>query len=218
MALQHWAGHGAVRLVRADPARWALLLERLDERDLTEEWDVAACETVGRLYADLHVPAPAQLVPLTSYVDRWTERLAALPRDAPLPRRLVEQAVSLGHDLGADPVSVGTMIHADLHYANVLAAQRAAWLVIDPKPVSGDPHYEPAPLLHNRWEELAGDVRNGLRRRFHAVVEAGGFDEDRARSWVVVRMMHKALWELEEQAPDHDWLTMCVTIAKAVQD
>src|SRR6185312_366129 len=35
LALQTWNGHGAARLVRADPARFALLLERLHTRDLT---------------------------------------------------------------------------------------------------------------------------------------------------------------------------------------
>ena len=227
LALQHWHGRGAVRLLRADPGRGAMLLERLDPTDLTEAWDIEACEVVGQLYRDLHVPAPPQLRTLTSYVATWTERLAALPRSAPLPRRLVEQAVSLGRDFAADPASVGTMIHGDLHYENVLTSTRPdgpRWLVIDPKPMSGDPHYEVAPLLWNRWNELEGDVRGGVRRRFHATIDAAGLDEDRARDWVVVRMLHNAMWELEDHPaggstdPDGDYLTMCLTLAKAVQD
>lgn len=220
LALQRWGGHGAVRLLRADPARRALLLERLHQRDLGELWDLEACEVVAGLYARIHVPALPQLRTQTSYVERWTADLERLPRSAPLPRRLVEQAVSLSRDLVADPASVGTMIHGDLHYENVLAADREPWLVIDPKPTSGDPHYEVAPLLWNRWEELADDVRAGVRRRFHATIDAAGLDEDRARDWVVVRMLHNALWEIEDHpdSPDRGYLTMCVTIAKAVQE
>lgn len=219
LALQHWHGRGAVRLLRADPRRSALLLERLHQQDLRDQWDVEACEIVGGLYARLHVPAPPQLRSLTSYVGRWTDALAGLPRDAPVPHRMVEQAVSLARDLVADPASTGTMIHGDLHYENVLAADREPWLAIDPKPMSGDPHYEVAPLLWNRWDELAGDVRGGVRRRFHAAIDAAGLDEDRARDWVVVRMLHNALWELEDHptAPDRAWLTTCVAVAKAVQ-
>jgi len=219
LALQHWGGDGAVRLLRADPHRRVLLLERLRTTDLTQEWDVAACEVVGGLYARLHLPAPPQLRTLTSYVVGWTERLAALPREAPLPRRLVEQAVSLGRAFAADEAGTGRLLHADLHYGNVLAAEREPWLAIDPKPVSGDPHWEVAPLLWNRWDELAGDVRRGVRARFHAVVDAAGLDEDRARDWVVVRMLANALCELEDHpsAPDRDWLTTCLTVAKAVQ-
>lgn len=220
LALRLWDGDGAVRLLRADPRRRALLLERLELRDLADEWDVAACETVAGLYARLHRPALPQLAPLTGYVDAWTERLAVLPRDARLPHRLVEQAVSLGRSFVADPGSTGRTIHGDLHYGNVLAAEREPWLAIDPKPVDGDPHYEVAPLLWNRWEELAGDVRGGVRRRFLTTVDAAGLDEDRARDWVVVRMLHNALWEVEDQptSPDVEWLTRCVSIAKAVQE
>ncbi len=229
LALRQWDGDGAVRLLRADPRRRALLLERLSTRDLGEEWDVAACETVGGLYARLHRPAFGQLVPLTTYVERWVADLGQLPAGAPLPRRLVEQATSLGRAFVDDPASTGRTIHGDLHYANVLAPleghedERGPWLVIDPRPVDGDPHYEVAPMLWNRWEELAGDVRGGVRRRFETLVDAAGLDEDRARDWVVVRMLVNASWELadavsERRRPDADHLTMCVTLAKAVQE
>ena len=219
LALQRWGGAGAVRMLRADPGRRALLLERLHRRDLTEVPVLEACEIVAGLYPRLHVPALPQLRPQTLYIERWTDDLARLPRSAPIPHRLVEQAVSLGRDLVTDAASVGTLIHGDLHYENVLAGDREPWLVIDPKPTSGDPHYEVAPLLWNRWDELRGDVREGVRRRFHTTVDAAGLDEDRARDWVVVRMVHNAMWEIEDHpdSPDDVYLTMCVTIAKAVQ-
>ncbi len=85
LALQHWHGNGAVSLLRADPRRYALLLERLHPEDLTDLWDVEACEVVAGLYGRLHVPAPPQLRTFTSYVERWSASLAALPRDAPAP-------------------------------------------------------------------------------------------------------------------------------------
>jgi streptomycin 6-kinase len=229
LALQHWHGRGAVQLLKADPHRSAMLLERLHPERLTEVWDLEACEVVAGLYAQLHVPAIPQLRTLTSYVDRWADQLAALPRNAPLPRRLVEQAVSLSRDLVSDPASTGTLIHGDLHYENVMAADRQPWLAIDPKPMSGDPHYEPAPMLWNRFEELEApssgqSVRRGIRARFHALVDHAGLDEHRARDWVIVRMLNNACWRLEDApateriAPDEDYLTTCIAIAKAVQD
>ena len=77
-----------------------------------------------------------------------------------------------------------------------MADDAGEWLAIDPKPMAGDPHYEPAPMLWNRMDELTGpgavgSVRDGLRRRFHALVDAAGLDEDRARDWVVVRMVRQ---------------------------
>jgi streptomycin 6-kinase len=222
LGLQRWGGDGTVRLLRADPHRSAMLLERLHATDLGAVPVLDACEVVAAFYPRLHVPAPPQLRSLTTYVERWTDQLAALPREAPVPHRLVQQAVSLARGLVTDEASVGTMIHSDLHYENVLAADREPWLVIDPKPVNGDPHYEVAPMLWNRWDEAvaSGDVRTAVRRRFHTVVDAALLDEERARDWVVVRMLHNAMWELEDHpdSPDHGYLTMCIAIAKAVQD
>ena len=228
VALQHWNGRGTVRLLRADPHRRALLLERLHPEDLGTLGDLEACEVVAGLYARLHVPALPQLRTVTAYVERWADALSLLPAGSALPRRVVEQAVALARDLVRDPDSTGSMVHGDLHHENVLAADREPWLVIDPKPMSGDPHYEPAPLLWNRWEELVagGNVREAIRRRFHTVVDVAGLDEDRARDWTVLRVVLNAHWSVEDAArarrrlrPDElDWITRCLTIAKAVQD
>jgi streptomycin 6-kinase len=219
LALRRWAGAGAVRLLSADPPHRALLLERLHSRDLNDLWDVEACEVIAGLYGRLHVPALPQLDRLADAITKYSAELDALPRNAPLPRRLVEQAQAHSRDLTADAGVTSVLLHTDLHYDNVLAADREPWLAIDPIPLSGDPHYEVAPLLWNRWEELAGDVRGGVRRRFYAAVEAAGFDEDRARAWVVVRMVHNAMWALTDPGPlDRTWLTTCIAVAKAVQD
>lgn len=187
-----------------------------------------ACEIVAGLYPRIHVPAPPQLRPLTSYVARWNDALAAMAQDAPMPRRLVEQAVALARSFLTDEAATGTMIHGDLHYGNVLAADREPWLVIDPKPMSGDPHYEVAPLLWNRWDEViaSGGVRDAVRRRFHTVVDTAGLDESRARDWVVVRALHDASWTVADarradrplDTEERDWITTMVTVAKAVQD
>ena len=230
LALQHWGGRGAVRLQRADPRRRTLLLDWLPGPDLGDSWDVEACEVVGALYGRLHIPAMAQLASVSSYVDRWLRELAALGRDLPVPRRYVEQALSLGPDLIADDAA-SVVVHGDLHYANVLADDAGEWLAIDPKPMAGDPHYEPAPMLWNRMAELSGpgsvgSVRDGLRRRFHALVDAGGLDEARARDWVVVRMVLNAGWAVQDARragrgllpEERDRITRCIAVIKAVQD
>ncbi len=261
LALRRWGGAGAVRLLRADPHQRALLLERLQTADLSGVPDVHACEIVAGLYQELHVPALPSLRTLSSFIDRQTAALANLPRSAPIPRRLVEQATALGTELAADRAVPDRVLHTDLHYGNVLAAEREPWLAIDPKPLNGDPHYEIAPLLWNRWEEIAsggqersdsgrrsggqersdsgrrsggqersdsgrrsggqerGDVRDGVRRRFWSVVDAAGLDEDRARAWVIVRMVHNAMWAVQDRPrTDRSWLTTCIAVAKAVQD
>lgn len=230
LALQHWGGRGAVRLQRADPRRRALLLAWLPGPDLADAWDVEACEVVGGLYERLHVPAMPQLATVSSYVERWLGDLASLGRDVPIPRRHVEQALAIGPDLLADDTRP-VVVHGDLHYANVLADEAGEWLAIDPKPMSGDRHYEPAPMLWNRMDELSGpgavgSVRDGLRRRFHALVDAADLDEARARDWVVVRMVLNAGWTVQDarsegrrlSGDEQEWITRCIAIIKAVQD
>lgn len=220
LALQHWHGRGAVQLVRADPRRRGLLLERLHE-PLTVLDPLAACELVAGLYGQLHRPALPQLRRLTTLLDRWSAQLSALPRSAPVPRRLVEQALSLARDFRDDPATDGILLHGDLHDHNVLAGDRQEWLAIDPKPLSGDPHLEPAPMLWNRWNEAVAsrDVRTAVRARFHTLVDASGLEEERVRGWAVLRVVLNAVWELDGPGPpDRDEITRSITIAKAVQD
>jgi streptomycin 6-kinase len=212
LILRRWGGDGAVRLLSADPPRHALLLERLHTETLATLRDVDACEVVARLYRRLHVPALPQLPTLTGYLEEWTGQFEALPRSAPIPHRLVEQATALTRELADLPTD--TVVHGNLHYDNVLAADREPWLAIAPRPVNGDPHYEVAPMLWHRWDELAGNVRTGVQRRFYTLVDTAGLDEDRARAWVIARVVHQATVELADPTS----LTKYVAVAKAVQD
>lgn len=210
LALTRWEGAGAVRLLRADPHRGALLLERAGP-DLGEAWDLDACERIAGSYAALHRPTGAPFGRLSVWASGVADRLAALPRNGPVPHRMADQAAGLARALASDEATDGVLVHGDLHFAHVCESERGL-LAIAPDPLSGDPVFEVAPLLWERFEELAGDVRGGLRRRFHATIDAAGFEEDRARDWVVVRAVARAA---EADAGD---LTRFISVAKAVQD
>ena len=128
LLLRRWNGDGAVRLLRADPHRGALLLERLRPESLERLSDVDACDVVAGLYGRLHVPAMPQLPTLTSVLEQWEATFAALPRNAAIPHRLVEQATTLCRELATGPND--SVLHGNLHYDNVLAAQREPWLAV----------------------------------------------------------------------------------------
>jgi streptomycin 6-kinase len=225
LALRAWRGQGAVELWRADPHRFALLLERArPDRDLHALDVRAACEMVAGLYARLHRPPLPQPRRLSELCQEWSARLPPLAEANLISRRFVSQADRLLRDFAADPTTDSALIHSDLHFFNVLAAEREPWLVIDPKPLSGDPAYEVAPLLWNRWEEAmsAASPRDALLDRLYAVVDVAGLDEDRVRDWVVVREVCNVLWTYEEHLSDgaaiqQDWVTAATTILKAVQ-
>jgi len=203
LALRHWDGQGAVRLLRADPRRSALLLERLHRTDLMTVPIIEACEIVAGLYPRLHVAAPPQLYRLSDVSARWSRELLALPADAALPRRYVEQAAGLLADLATDPATDGTLLHTDLHFFNVLAPYRPdrseSWVAIDPKPLAGDPGFELLAALHNRWEDVVatGDVRRAVRRRFDLMTATVGLDRQRATGWTLGRILQNALWDAE---------------------
>ena len=230
LALRHWNGDGAIRLLRADPHRFAVLLERADgSRDLTGVPVPEAIEVVAGLYPRLHRSAAPQFRLLSELAADWADRLDRIRNHPAVPRRLVEQAAALARSFSTDAETDGRLIHTDLHYQNVLrslrdgqnvlASPREPWLVIDPKPLSGDPTYEVAPLLWNRLDEEPPDrLREAVLDRLYQVVDTTGWDEDRVRDWVIVREMCNVMWELEDGSPlDSGWVTEAITIAKAAQ-
>ena len=79
LALQHWGGEGAVRLLRADPPGGAPPRAPAP-RGPGRPRGRRACEVVASLYRRLHVPAPPQLVTLSSCVrggpTRWVRSRA----------------------------------------------------------------------------------------------------------------------------------------------
>lgn len=209
LALRRWGGDGAVRLLRADPHERVLLTERVAPATLDALPDTQACEIVAALYARLHVAPLPQLPSATEELRRWADRLHTY--DTAVPRRLTAQALGLTRDLIADAAEV--VLHGNLQFASVHAADREPWLAVDARPVNGDPHDELGPMLLHRWDDYAGHVRDGVRHRFWTLVDAAGLDEDRARAWVVVRMVQAATGAA---APTE--VTRYLAIAKAVQD
>jgi streptomycin 6-kinase len=201
-ALRAWNGDGAVRLLREDPESWTLLLERLDaSRDLsTVADDLAAVQVIGELLARLTShQAPADIQLLADVAGRMVAAApaAATALDADDARRLRRWAHLVREVL---PDSGNRLLHWDLHYFNVLAADRADWIAIDPKPLAGDPGFDLLPALHNRWEELAatGDPQRGVLRRFDLLVEILGLDRSRAAAWSYGRILQNCLWDIED--------------------
>lgn len=228
LALRRWDGRGAVRLLAADPSRWAMLLEPLHaDHSLADEPIDQACAVIGGLLRDLDVPALSQSVLLSDEAKRWATTFADAQDVAPeaggppLPRRFLEQAGDLALDLARSPDVDARLVHTDLHYENVLAGDRAPWLAIDPKPLAAEAAFAVAPALWNRWEEAAatGDIRRALRRRLDLVCEAGGIDRERARAWSIVREALNAVWEgqsRDERSPAA--ISQKITTIKALQE
>lgn len=203
VALSTWAGRGAVLLLESAPQDGVLLLERLDASRTLDDLPLReAIPVIGELARRLAVPAPPEL---SRNLRTEAEQLAEeLPRrwaelGEPFERRLVDDAVAICRELGSD---VGTLlVNEDLHFQNVLAGQREPWLVIDPKPLSGDLEWGVIPLFWNRFTEST------LDDRMAAIVAALRLDAERVRAWTLVRAVQNWIWmleNLEEEEPDSD--------------
>lgn len=110
-----------------------------------------------------------------------------------MPQRWVDQASEL---LPALQSSDGrTLVHTDLHYGNILGAEREPWLAIDPRPVAGDPERSVPELM---WWRLDLDARpDEIRTLLDTLVSAGSLDPDKARAWTIVRAVSYWLWGLQ---------------------
>lgn len=195
VALKLYDGNGAVRLLDYDAELGALLLERLDPHSLDDEPIEQAVSVIGDLLRrHRHIEAPPHF-----------RRFANTLEDHPaVPRKLLDAA----REAGTRPMGT-TLVNEDLHYQNVLRGDREPWLVIDPKPLSGDPEYCMIPLLWNRFDELDG--RKGLTDRFLALCDAGELDVAKARDWTLQRGVANWIWCLEEDMEDQ--AAICAEIA-----
>ena len=197
LVLAAWAGRGSVRLLAADPASWTLMLERLHpERTLERHQPVAdAVAAIGELSRQLSAaPAPAGLTSVAEVAERWAGELPVQweASGRPIPRRQVDVAVAACRDLG--PSAGDVLLHGDLHFANVLAGERAPWLAIDPKPLLGEPAWDVVAVLWNRWAEAVADgLWPALRRRLDVLCETSGADRERALRWAQARAVDDVL-------------------------
>lgn len=204
IGLRAWNGDGIVRLLDHDPPNGASLLERLDDsRTLASVGDDdAALTTLAGLMARLHsVPAPEGLRGLG---DVARDMLASVPAAvAALPdpedRQRLQRWASAVAELVGEPGD--RMLHWDLHYGNVLAAEREPWLAIDPEPLVGDPGFDLWPALDTGWERLhaTGDAPRVVRRRFDLLTEALGLDRRRTAVWTLARLLQNTLWDIEDR-------------------
>ncbi|MEV6331555.1 aminoglycoside phosphotransferase family protein [Streptomyces sp. NPDC051909] len=209
VALRAWAGDGAVRLLEHDPGTGTMLLEQAGGtsqaggsggggRHLSQMTDVREAvailaDLLARLVA---VPAPPGLRRLGDVAARMVDRTpAATARLAdPGEAALLRDCAAAVREVMGEPGD--RLLHWDLHYDNVLAAQREPWLAIDPKPLAGDPGFELLPALVNRWDPDPAETR----WRFDLLTERLGLDRARARAWTLGRVLQNGLWEVEEGA------------------
>ncbi|SIN18005.1 aminoglycoside phosphotransferase family protein [Micromonospora cremea] len=195
-ALARWDGDGAIRLLAHDPQRRALLLERCQPGSPLRELPAdRALDVLTGLLPRLWRPAGTPFTPLAKEAAGWIDRM---PRNweragRPYERRLLDAALALLAGL-ASSQGEQVLVNQDLHAGNVLSAEREPWLVIDPKPLTGEREFSVVPMVRGR--EL-GHSPAAVRHRLDRLSAELGLDRERVRGWTIG---HTLAWSLDDDA------------------
>lgn len=176
-ALELWNGDGAVRLLRRDRDRRALLIERVHPGvDLARVREPEAARIAVDVGLRLWRPAAAPFRWIGDHLPRWLDEAERRGADAELIPLARELYASL--EIGRDVV-----VHGDFHHHNILSGPNG-YVAIDPKPMLGEAEYDVASFL---WNPLSYRMELGVTRRRLAAFAAAGLDEGRMRTWAFIR-------------------------------
>jgi streptomycin 6-kinase len=126
--------------------------------------------------------------PLSVMADAWVAEAEALLAAHPgrLDAGLAREGLALFRELSR-PGPADVLLLTDLHAGNVLSGERRPWLLIDPKPYVGDPHYDVLQHLLNCDESLRADPIGLLTE----VADQAGLDPARVRQWLFARCVQE---------------------------
>jgi streptomycin 6-kinase len=203
VALRLWGGRGAVRLLAHDPQRHALLLERCEPGDQlatsagpAEDRLRAGCAVLRRLWEIPPPSATGAIEDLAAVTAEWAELVdERMAQIAPgYDAGVVAEGARLLRELPSS-ASRRVLLHGDFNPGNVLSCGDGRWAAIDPKPMTGDPAYDPWPLLEQVDDPFSyADPSQVLRSRLKLMVEQLSLDADRIVLWAVARRVETALW------------------------
>jgi streptomycin 6-kinase len=182
--LRFWNGYPTVRLLAYDADLGAMLLERchpgITLRTLPEaEQDVVLAALLHHLWRMPSRPHPFRHLRLMAAL--WTQETIATANCWP-DRDLVNEGLKLFEAL-TEPTPSDVLLATDLHAGNVLRAQREEWLVIDPKPFTGDPAYDATQHLFNCQGRLLSAPEATICR----FADLLGIKHERIRLWTFAR-------------------------------
>jgi streptomycin 6-kinase len=176
-ALAFWNGRGAVRLLKRDKMRRALLIERCvpghDASAIDDHEAIRVALDTGR-----ELWRPVSGGPFLRGGDFIAGRLRDLAEDTDHP--YVAVATEL---FGSMAPRHDVLVHVDYHHHNLLR-HTGRWLAIDPKPLIAEPEFDVVTLLWNPFHLVP--TREITSRRI-AQLAAGGLDAQRIRDWAIVR-------------------------------
>ncbi len=200
-ATRHFAGRGMARLLESDETRGIALLERLLPGRMLVELgdDERETEIAAEVMLALRRGAPPDTtLPTTrDWFAAFAKHRTEHGGPGPLPRDAFEYGEAMYEELlrtSGQPV----LLHGDLHHYNILSAERAPWLAIDPHGVVGEAAFETGAYFGNPADLLTRPhPERILERRAHVFAERLGLDRQRVLAWGVAYQTLSAVWSAE---------------------
>lgn len=200
--LQHFNGVGAVNLIRSEPSKGIMLLEKLIPGTFLEKSSNEMKNTLIsiELINKLHKPYQEQEVSQFPNLSDWFQGFQRLYQYfqggvGPFPKSLIDRAQAISKEL-LTTMGPSVLLHGDLHYANILLSDKYGWLSIDPKGVVGEREYEiPFPRISR---EDGFFNKTTLKHRLDLFIEVSGFDRQRVLGWAFSKAVLAAWWSFED--------------------
>ena len=194
-ALRLADGEGCVRLLRADPARGALLLERLG-RSLHElalpiaQRHEILCSTAARVWR----PAPGCGLPTGADKGRWLHDFITATWEElkhPCSERAVCHALACAERrVAAHDDERAVLVHGDVHEWNALEAPGGGFKLVDPDGLLAEAEYDLGVMMREDPVQL---MQGDPRERARWLASRTGLDETAIWEWGVVERVSTGL-------------------------
>ena len=187
LALEHWDGGPAPRLLDFDDRLSALLLERIWPGDVPAG---ESCDQVARLISTLHAAPPtrSQMAVLPSLAEAVEQQFVMAAAEASARSEAefaalapkIQRARHAAAELLGNFAGPSVLLHGDLEQRNIVRCQQRGLAAIDPAPCIGDPAYDAAYWAANEQQGA------GLEQRCHTLAMHASLDPRRVLGWASI--------------------------------
>jgi streptomycin 6-kinase len=202
LALEYFDGHGAVRIMRYD--KGAHLLEFVAGEDLIPMVEAGQDDKATKISAEvlnkLHQKRgkTPELRSLRSWFNGLFEKAKA--DEFAGTESIFRRGAVLAEMLLSSPIQE-TVLHADIHHANMRYHAQRGWLAFDPKGIYGERTYDACNMLYNPNRAICEDETR-LFRTAGILSKELHLDTQRYLQYAFAYGCLSAAWSLEMEGED----------------